>query len=67
MKFEATSDPVCAALSAGTYHVVFNVHNDRGRIEAYLYGEQLLHGYLRGDEGGQLGLKLLRARIRSEA
>lgn len=25
LKFEPTSDPVCAALSAGTYHVIFNV------------------------------------------
>jgi CHAT domain-containing protein len=51
LKFTSSSLPTCTPLSSGTFHVVIVGRNGGplgGGIEAYLLGEQLLHGYIRG-------------------
>jgi CHAT domain-containing protein len=51
LQFQPNPGSVCSPLSSGTFHVVIFGRNNGplgGGIEAYLYGEQLLHGYIRG-------------------
>jgi CHAT domain-containing protein len=58
LQFQPSGDPFCAALSVGTFHVAVMGRNDgplRG-IEAYLYGEQIIHAHIRGGNPGNLSL-----------
>jgi CHAT domain-containing protein len=51
LRFTSSSLPTCTPLTTGTFHVVIVGRNGGpfgGGIEAYLMGEQLLHGYIRG-------------------
>ena len=51
LQFTSSSLPTCTPLSTGAFHVVIVGRNGGpfgGGIEAYLLGEQLLHGYIRG-------------------
>ena len=53
--------PTCAPLSNGTFHVaIFGRNNGPfGGIEAYLYGEQLLHAYIRGTNPAMTALTFI--------
>lgn len=60
IQFQSGSDPFCSALTAGSFKVLIFGRNDGPRgIEAYLYGEQLLHAHLRGANPSQLALTYL--------
>jgi CHAT domain-containing protein len=51
LQFTSSSLPTCTPLSTGTFHVAIVGRNGGplgGGIEAYLTGDQLLHGYIRG-------------------
>jgi CHAT domain-containing protein len=58
IQFKSTSDPVCSAMSAGTFHVALFGHNEgqRGGIDAYLDGEQIVHAHLRGASFSELSI-----------
>jgi len=53
LEFQNAPGTACAAMSAGSFHVVVVGRNQAGPgggIEGYLYGEQLLHAYIKGSE-----------------
>jgi hypothetical protein len=59
LEFQAGKDPLCAATMTGKYHV-FIVGENAGRgIEAYLYGERLLHASIHGNNPGLLSLTFI--------
>ena len=58
MQFQP-ANPVCSAMSAGTFHVSLVGHNEgsqHGGIEAYLDGDQIVHSHIRGAAPGQLSV-----------
>ena len=62
LEFQNASDTPCAAMSSGSFHVVIVGRNQvgpGGGIEAYLYGEQLLHAYIRGSTPNLLSLAFI--------
>ncbi len=61
VQFQPSSMPTCAPLSNGTFHVaIFGRNNGPfGGIEAYLYGEQLLHAYIRGTNPAMTSLTFI--------
>jgi CHAT domain-containing protein len=62
LEFKTTPGTVCAAMSSGSFHVVVIGRNGvtpGGGIEAFLFGEQLLHAYLRGSGPNLLTLTFL--------
>ena len=56
MQFQPTADAVCSKMSTGTFHVVIHGHNERSGIEGFLFGEQIIHAYIRGLNPAQLSL-----------
>lgn len=62
LEFKTSPGTPCAAMSAGVFKVVIVGRNQvapGGGIEAYLYGEQLLHAYIRGSSPNLLSLAFL--------
>ena len=62
LEFKTTPGSVCAAMSSGSFHVVIVGRNQAasgGGIEAFLYGEQLLHAYIRGSSPNLLSLAFI--------
>jgi CHAT domain-containing protein len=62
LEFQSAPGSVCAAMSAGSFHVVIVGRNQAGPgggIEAYLYGEQLLHAHIRGSTPSLLSLAFI--------
>jgi CHAT domain-containing protein len=62
LEFKTTPGTPCAAMSAGSFKVVIVARNQGGPgsgIEGYLYGEQLLHAYIRGSSPNLLSLAFL--------
>jgi CHAT domain-containing protein len=62
LEFKPAPGTPCAAMSAGEFNVVIVGHSQSGPgggIEAYLYGEQLLHAYIRGNSPNLLSLTFL--------
>lgn len=62
LEFRTTPGTVCAAMSAGSFRVVIVGRNQGapgGGIEAFLYGEQLLHAYIRGSTPNLLSLAFI--------
>jgi CHAT domain-containing protein len=62
LEFQSAPGSVCAAMSAGSFHVVIVGRNQAGPgggIEAYLYGEQLLHAHIRGSTPNLLSLAFI--------
>ncbi|HEY2779281.1 MAG TPA: CHAT domain-containing protein [Steroidobacteraceae bacterium] len=62
LEFQAAPGTACAAMSSGSFHVIVVGRNQvgpGGGIEAYLYGEQLLHAYIRGSTPNLLSLAFI--------
>ena len=62
LEFKTTPGSVCAAMSSGSFHVVIVGRSQGasgGGIEAFLYGEQLLHAYIRGNSPNLLSLAFI--------
>jgi CHAT domain-containing protein len=59
LEFQAVKDPLCAAAMSGKYHVVIVGENDSRGIEAYLYGERLLHAAIHGANPSLLSLTFI--------
>jgi CHAT domain-containing protein len=62
LSFRPSANQVCAKISAGTFHVIIRGHNEgalRGGIEAFLFGEQIIHAYIRGLTPSQLSLTFI--------
>jgi CHAT domain-containing protein/Flp pilus assembly protein TadD len=62
MQFQPGSDAVCSKISAGTYRVVVHGHNEgplRGGIEAVLFGDEVIHAYIRGLDPSQMSLTFI--------
>ena len=58
LQFQTNPDPLCSVLAAGTFHVVIIGRTDgpQGGLEGYLYGEQIVHAHIRGNNPSQLSL-----------
>jgi CHAT domain-containing protein/tetratricopeptide (TPR) repeat protein len=54
LHFERGVDPVCTALTNGTYKVYFAARSSPRGIEAYMYGEQIMHAYISGSDRNHL-------------
>jgi len=50
LQFETSPNALCAAMSAGTFHVRIYGHSDGRGIEASLDGEKLVHASIRGTD-----------------
>ena len=62
LEFQSAPGTACAAMSTGSFHVVIVGRNQAGPgggIDAYLYGEQLLHGHIRGATPSLLSLAFI--------
>jgi len=62
LEFQNAPGTACAAMTAGSFHVVVIGRNQvgpGGGIEAYLYGEQLLHAYIKGNTPSLLSLAFI--------
>jgi len=62
LEFKTAPGSVCAAMSSGSFHVVIVGRSQGasgGGIEAFLYGEQLLHAYIRGNSPNLLSLAFI--------
>jgi CHAT domain-containing protein len=54
LHFERGADPVCTALTNGSYKVYFAARTSPRGIEAYMYGEQIMHAYISGSDRNHL-------------
>ena len=59
LHFEKAVDPVCAALTNGTYKVYFASRSSQRGIEAYMFGEQIMHAYISGSDRNHLSVQFL--------
>jgi CHAT domain-containing protein len=56
LHFEHGIDPVCTALTNGVYKVYFAARSGPGGVEAYMYGEKIMHAYIRGSDRNHLSV-----------
>lgn len=60
LHFEKVADPACAVLTNGFYKVYFAAHsNPEGGIEAYMFGEKIMHAHITGSDRNHLDVNLL--------
>lgn len=59
LHFEHQSDPVCTALSIGHHKVKFASRSGPGGIEAFMYGPQIMHAYIKGSDRNHLSVMYL--------
>jgi hypothetical protein len=59
LQFRAAGDPLCAAMAAGTFHVVIVGRSDPRGLEAFLYGEKLVHASIRGADPSRSALTFI--------
>ena len=59
LEFQAGKDPLCAATMTGKYHVVIIGETDSRGINAYLYGERIVHAAIHGNDPRQLSLTFI--------
>jgi len=62
MQFQPSVNAVCAKMTAGNYHVIIHGHNEgpyRGGIEGFLFGEEVVHAYIRGVNPAMLSLTFI--------
>ena len=56
LHFEHGIDPVCTALTNGVYKVYFAARSGPGGVEAYMFGEKIMHAYIRGSDRNHLSV-----------
>lgn len=54
LHFEHGVDPVCTALTNGDYPVYFAARSGPGGIEAYMFGEKIMHARISGSDRNHL-------------
>jgi CHAT domain-containing protein len=59
LHFEHGVDSVCTALTNGTYKVYFAARSSQRGVEAYMYGEQIMHAYISGSDRNHLSVTFL--------
>jgi CHAT domain-containing protein len=59
LHFEHGVDPVCTALTNGVYKVYFAARSGPGGVEAYMFGEKILHAYIKGSDRNHLSVQYL--------
>ncbi len=59
LHFEHGIDPVCTALTNGVYKVYFAARTGPRGVEAYMFGEKILHAYISGSDRNHLGVTYL--------
>jgi len=59
LHFEHGVEPVCTALTNGVYKVYFAARSGPGGVEAYMYGEQIMHAYIKGSDRNHLSVTYL--------
>ncbi len=50
LQFQGGAEPLCAATATGGFHVVIIGRSDNRGIDAYLYGEKILHAAIHGND-----------------
>jgi CHAT domain-containing protein len=50
VQFQPGADPLCNATATGSFHVVVIGRSDNRGIDAYLYGEKILHAAIHGND-----------------
>jgi CHAT domain-containing protein len=59
LHFEHGIDPTCTALTNGTYKVYFAARTGPRGVEAYMFGEKILHAYISGSDRNHLSVTYL--------
>jgi CHAT domain-containing protein len=59
LHFEKGIDPVCTALTNGVYKVYFAARSGPGGVEAFMFGEKILHAYIKGSDRNHLSVTYL--------
>jgi CHAT domain-containing protein len=59
LHFERGVDPVCTALTNGVYKVYFAARSGPGGVEAYMFGEKIMHAYINGSDRNHLSVTYL--------
>jgi CHAT domain-containing protein len=59
LQFQPGADPLCAATATGSFHVVIIGRSDNRSIDAYLYGEKILHAAIHGNDSSLTSLTFI--------